>query len=56
MSRCHYIASESDWQRNLREIERLRSRLASARNGATAAALTRRENASRRWVTGETTR
>lgn len=52
-----YIRSEADFGKNLREINRLRGVLASGGgNAATTAALERRESASRRWVTGETTR
>lgn len=51
-----YIKNEGDFAKNLREVERLRGRLGGAKNAATAAALERRETASRRWVNGETTR
>lgn len=51
-----YIRSEAGFVKNLREIDRLRANLGSAKNSATAAALERREDASRRWANGETTR
>jgi hypothetical protein len=49
-----YSHSEASFQRNLREIDRLRRE--DRGHGSTAAAIERREAASRRWVTGETTR
>ena len=51
-----YVRSEAGFRRNLLEIGRLRERLATARNASTAAALERREAASRQWVNGETAR
>lgn len=54
--RNRYIKSEAGFAANLREIGRLRERLAVAKNASTARALERREEASLAWVNGECVR